>query len=104
MQREIEHQGRLKIMGELAASIVHEIKNPLVGIGLMAASILERLEQREKKHELNQDMESILSEVQRLEKILENLSDFGKPAVFLTTKEDIHNPINKADRPTAATR
>jgi signal transduction histidine kinase len=95
MQREIEHQGRLKIMGELAASIVHEIKNPLVGIGLMAASILERLEQEETKDELYQDMKGILGEVQRLEKILENLSDFGKPAVFLTKKEDIHYPINK---------
>jgi signal transduction histidine kinase len=98
MQREIEHQGRLKIMGELAASIVHEIKNPLVGIGLMAASILERLEQKETKDGLYQDMESILSEVQRLEKLLENLSDFGKPTIFLTKKEDIHYPINETLR------
>lgn len=98
MEREIEHQGRLKIMGELAASIVHEIKNPLVGIGLMAASILERLEQKETKHELYQDMKGIFREVQRLEKLLESLSDFGKPAVFLTKKEDIHYPINETLR------
>lgn len=98
MQKEIEHQGRLKIMGELAASIVHEIKNPLVGIGLMAASILERLEQKETKDEVYQDMGSILQEVQRLEKLLENLSDFGKPTIFLMKKEDIHYPINETLR------
>ncbi|MGA1841136.1 MAG: two-component system sensor histidine kinase NtrB [bacterium] len=98
MQREIEHQGRLKIMGELAASIVHEIKNPLVGIGLMVASILERLEHRKTKSALYNDLEGILSEVQRLEKLLENLSDFGKPKIFLTKKEDIHYPINKTLR------
>ncbi|MGA1865152.1 MAG: two-component system sensor histidine kinase NtrB [bacterium] len=98
MQKEIEHQGRLKIMGELAASIVHEIKNPLVGIGLMVTSILERLEQRKIKGELYKDLEGILSEVQRLEKLLESLSDFGKPTVFITKKEDIHNPISKTLR------
>jgi signal transduction histidine kinase len=81
-------------MGELSASIVHEVKNPLVGIGLMAASILERLEQKKTKDELYQDLEGILHEVQRLEKLLENLTDFGKPAIFLTKKENIHNPIN----------
>lgn len=98
MQQELEHQGRLKIMGELAASIVHEIKNPLVGIGLMAASMMERLEQKKIKDELYPDLKSILNEVQRLEKLLENLSDFGKPSVFLTKKGDIHYPIKETLR------
>jgi len=95
MEQELQHQGRLKIMGELAASIVHEIKNPLAGIGLMSISIMERLQKKDMKDNLYRDMEGILHEVQRLEKLLENLMDFGKPKLFLTTMEDIHKPINQ---------
>ncbi|MGA1844414.1 MAG: two-component system sensor histidine kinase NtrB [bacterium] len=94
MERELQHHGRLKIMGELAASIVHEIKNPLVGIGLMAASILERMKNREVEEEMHSDVESILHEVKRLEGLLDDLMDFGKPKVFITKSEDIHEPIN----------
>jgi len=94
MERELQHHSRLKIMGELATSIVHEIKNPLVGIGLMAASILERMKNREVEEEMHSDVESILHEVKRLERLLEDLMDFGKPKVFITKAEDIHEPIN----------
>ncbi|MGA1790667.1 MAG: two-component system sensor histidine kinase NtrB [bacterium] len=95
MEQELQHHGRLKLMGKLAASIVHEIKNPLVGIGLMAISIKNRLKETEIKDDIHEDMESIIHEVQRLERLLENLMDFGKPSIFLTKKEDIHHPINE---------
>ncbi|MEW6379864.1 MAG: ATP-binding protein [bacterium] len=91
MQQEIQHQGRLKIMGELASSIVHEIKNPLAGIGLMAVSVMERLNQ---KDTIYQDIESILHEVQRLESLLENLMNFAKPSPFALKKTNIHQPID----------
>jgi len=95
MEKELQHHGRLKLMGKLAASIVHEIKNPLVGIGLMVQSMVERLRQNKVGDDIYQDMESLIHEVQRLEKLLENLTDFGKPKPFLTTKEDIHYPIQE---------
>ncbi len=40
-------------------------------------------------------MESLIHEVQRLEKLLENMMDFGKPKLFITRREDIHYPINE---------
>jgi signal transduction histidine kinase len=95
MEQELQHHGRLKIMGELTASIVHEIKNPLASIGLMAISIMERLKQEKIENDIYQDMGSILKEIQRLEKLLGTLMDFGKPALFLTKSEDIHYPINE---------
>jgi len=95
MEQKLQHQGRLTIMGKLAASIVHEVKNPLVGIGLMVQSMMERVKQNKAGDDIYQDMESLLHEVQRLEKLLENLMDFGKPKVFLTKREDIHYPINE---------
>ncbi|MGA1841015.1 MAG: ATP-binding protein [bacterium] len=95
IEQELQHHGRLQLMGKLAASIVHEIKNPLVSIGLMTQSMMERLKQNKVGDDIFQDMESVIHEVQRLEKLLENLTDFGKPKVFRTTREDIHYPINE---------
>jgi len=40
-------------------------------------------------------MEGVIHEVQRLEKLLGNMMDFGKPKVFRTKREDIHYPINE---------
>ena len=91
MTRELQHQGRLKIMGELASSIVHEIKNPLAGIGLMTLSVMERLK---KKDIIYQDLESISHEVQRLERLLEGLTNFAKPSLFELKKTSIHHFID----------
>ena len=91
MQQELQHQGRLKIMGELASSIVHEIKNPLAGIGLMTLSIMERLKQ---KDSIYFDLESISHEVQRLEHMLEGLTNFAKPSLFKLKKTYIHHFID----------
>jgi len=91
MQQEIQHQGRLKIMGELASSIVHEIKNHLAGIGLMTVSVMERLNQ---KDALYQDLDSILHEVHRLEGLLESLMNFAKPSPFVIKKAHIHQPLD----------
>jgi len=91
MQQELQHQGRLQIMGELASSIVHEIKNPLAGIGLMTLSVMERLKQ---KNIIYQDLESISHEVQRLERLLEGLTNFAKPSLFELKKASIHHFID----------
>ena len=91
MERELRHQGRLKIMGELISSIIHEIKNPLAGIGLMTISIMERLN---KDDEINKDLGSILHEVQRLEKFIKDLMNFSKPNIFQFEKLNIHKLID----------
>ena len=91
MQQELQHQGRLQIMGELASSIVHEIKNPLAGIGLMTHSVMERLKQ---KDIIYQDLESISHEVQRLEHLLEGLTNFAKPSLFELKKISVHHFID----------
>ena len=35
LEQKLQHRERLSLLGELAASIVHEIKNPLMGINLL---------------------------------------------------------------------
>ncbi len=68
---------RLAAIGEMASYVAHEIRNPLVTIGGFARSI-ERL--RKDDENINASSRIIVQEVARLEKILDNIRDFSKPA------------------------
>lgn len=61
---------RLAISGELTASVIHEIKNPLVSIGGFARSLYNSPHLGEKERE---KLEIVLNEAIRLEAFLENM-------------------------------
>jgi len=77
MQESQVRTGQLAAIGEMAARVAHEIRNPLVNIGLLARQIVKSLEPSDPRHE---KAGVIVSEVMRLERILTDVVDFSKPA------------------------
>lgn len=75
-QERLIHSERLAVIGNMAAYIAHEIRNPLVTIGGFARSALRIVNQDD---QMKQSVEIIVEEVNRLEKILANIMDFSKP-------------------------
>ena len=75
-QERLIRSERLAVIGNMAAYIAHEIRNPLVTIGGFARTI-SRISNRD--NHVRQSAEIIVEEVNRLEKILANVTDFGKP-------------------------
>ncbi len=75
---------RFAAVGQAAAYVSHEIKNPLMVIGGLSHQVARRLEGHP---ELQQKLRLILEEVRRLENFLGDLRDFTRPA--LPTKEKI---------------
>jgi signal transduction histidine kinase len=71
-------------VGEAAAYVSHEIKNPLMVIGGLAQQVSRRLAS---ELELQEKLNIIRGEVRRLETFLGDLRDFTRPA--LPTKERI---------------
>lgn len=68
---------KLAAIGEMAANIAHELKNPLVSIGGFA----RRLEKKYAKSSVEHDsVERIVKEVERLEKMLMDILAFSKQA------------------------
>ncbi|MCK6562260.1 response regulator [candidate division KSB1 bacterium] len=69
------HAERLAAIGNMAAHVAHEIRNPLVTIGGFARSLNRQLQEHESARQITN---VIMEEVIRLEKILANVLDFSK--------------------------
>jgi len=60
----------------MAASVAHEIRNPLVSIGGFARSLLEDCSEEDEDRPY---LKVIVDEVARLERVVTNLLNFAKP-------------------------
>ncbi len=75
MEKRLLESEKLAAVGMAVSRIVHEIKNPLIAIGGLVLSLLKKETDPEKKKKLS----LVIREVERLEKLLSDISDFAKP-------------------------
>lgn len=86
-QERLIRSERLAVIGNMAAYIAHEIRNPLVTIGGFSRMILRGLPTNT---QTKQNLEIIVEEVNRLEKILANITDFSKPIEVVKVATEIN--------------
>jgi two-component system sensor histidine kinase HydH len=73
------HGERLAAIGEMAANLVHELKNPIITIGGFAGRLLKGLPDGSREHRY---ADTIVKEVCRLEKMLSDILAFSrKPTI-----------------------
>jgi signal transduction histidine kinase len=73
------HGERLAAIGEMAANLAHELKNPLITIGGFAGRLLKSLPDDSREHTY---ADTIVKEVSRLEKMLADILAFSrKPTI-----------------------
>jgi hypothetical protein len=75
-QRELVSAERLVAVGEMAARVSHEIRNPLATIGGFARSVLKKPDD---EPAVKRKVGVIVSEVARLEELLTDLLDMARP-------------------------
>ena len=88
-QEQIE---RTAFWTELAASMSHEVRNPLVAIKTFAQLLPERYDDQEFRKEFSK---IVSDEVVRLEKIIEQINEFAHPRQLAFEPLDIREPIQK---------
>ena len=76
IERRLAHAERLASVGEMAAYIAHEIRNPLVAIGGFANSLLKTACADEN---CRRKARIIVEEVRRLEVVLRSVMNFARP-------------------------
>jgi signal transduction histidine kinase len=91
-QETLLQREKLAALGEMAASVAHEIKNPLVSIGGFTRRLQKNLENgvSEKRY-----TEAIINEVNRLEGILNDILNFSKASDVVFEKFDVNRIIEE---------
>jgi signal transduction histidine kinase len=75
LQAQVLESGRLAALGQLAAEVSHEIKNPLIMIGGFARQLLRSVQEPQSRNKL----QIIADEVARLETLIGELRDLYRP-------------------------
>ncbi len=76
---ELERSRRLAAVGEFAAQIAHEIRNPLTGIKLNLQRLERLARQSESSAELSRPIEISLHEANRLDRVVRGVLRLGRP-------------------------
>jgi signal transduction histidine kinase len=90
--QQLERVDRLASIGEMAAGIAHEIKNPLAGISAAVTIIRDDLVSGDPRAEI---LSEVIQQVQRLDKTVNDLLFFGKPSLPELACVDVNSILNK---------
>jgi len=82
MQMQLSRAERLATLGQVAAGIAHEIRNPLVGIGSTAALLRDEIDPNDTRRA---DLDVILDETRRLDRIVNQIIDYARPRELMPT-------------------
>ena len=85
LQEQIMRSERMAALGQLAAEITHEIKNPLMLIGGFAQQLSRVIDDKQNLKKVN----IITDEVKRLERLLADLREFHLPKTIASEKVDL---------------
>jgi PAS domain S-box-containing protein len=92
MQQQLSRSERLATLGQVAAGIAHEIRNPLVGIGSTAALLRDEFDPADDKRA---DIDIILNETRRLDRIVNQIIDYARPRDLVPTQWEVHSLIEE---------
>ena len=84
---------RAVFWSDLAASMSHEIRNPLVAIKTFAQLLPERFDDADFRKDFN---EIVVQEIDRLDKIITQINNFAHPSELIMKPLDVRSPVKKA--------
>jgi two-component system sensor kinase FixL len=86
LERKLLQSERFAAVGQAAAHVAHELRNPLMIIGGFSTQVLRSLSEVKTR----QKMELILEEVERLERLVEEMGDFTREYRLVKRPADIN--------------
>ncbi len=92
-QRELLRAEQLAAVGQLAASVAHEVRNPLTAVKLLVEAALRS---HNRKPLTGEDLQVIHGEVARLEQTVQQLLDFARPPAPQRSRCDLREVVGQA--------
>ena len=96
MQAELAHAARVAAMGQLTASIAHEIRQPLSAVKMSGVAALRWLANSPPEiDEAKQSIESIVKGIGRADDVIDRIHNFAKKGTALKDTLDINRAIHE---------
>ncbi len=86
IRAEVRRKDRLAAIGEVAAGVAHEIRNPLFGISSVTQILMTEVKFGQVHQELITAMQA---EIKRLNTLVEDLLDYGRPSKLQRTPQAV---------------
>jgi len=91
LELHLSRSEKLATLGQVAAGIAHELRNPLVGIGSTASLLLDDFERSDPRRG---DIEMILQESKRMDRIVNQIVDYARPRGLAPNRFRLSDLIN----------
>jgi signal transduction histidine kinase len=85
MEQELQLSQRMKVLGQLASGVAHEVRNPLNAILAISEALSLDLGESPEHSEY---IEQIRTQVKRLSKLMQDLLDLGKPILETSMQKE----------------
>jgi len=86
LQSRLTRSEHLAMLGQVAAGIAHELRNPLVGIGSTASLLLDDFSSDDPRRI---DIDVILKEAKRLDRIVNQIVEYARPRELAPVRFDL---------------
>ncbi|HEX7925966.1 MAG TPA: histidine kinase dimerization/phospho-acceptor domain-containing protein, partial [bacterium] len=94
LEEQSARRNRFTVMGEMAANIAHEIRNPLGSIELFASLVRKGLPEEDEKMQL---MHRISSAITSMNHIISNVLEYTKPRAVTLKELDLHTLLRELE-------
>lgn len=92
-RREALAADRLSAVGELAAGVAHELRNPLTGVKLLIQAAAKRPADRPLSA---QELSVVQEQIIRMEKTIQGLLDYARPPEMHQVRHDLRDTVRRA--------
>ncbi len=93
LEEEKRRSERLTAMGELAAGVAHEIRNPLNAVSMAVQRLDSEFQTSADKSDFSALVKALKEETNRIERIIEDFLRFARPPKINKTKQNIKDTI-----------
>ena len=92
LQSRLSRTEKLATLGQMAAGIAHELRNPLVGIGSTASLLLDEFERSDPRRE---EIDMILHEAKRMDRIVNQIVEYARTRELALVQFGLSDLINR---------
>lgn len=92
LQLRLSRTEKLATLGQMAAGIAHELRNPLVGIGSTASLLLDEFERSDPRRV---EIDVILHETKRMDRIVNQIVEYARPRELALAQFVLSELINE---------